>query len=97
MSTRWSSDLGLRREGIRTSSDNPGDTVRNTSSVRSPVLHTVYHIPGRKRGQVRASLPRSYRAPALDGVEPEAKSQLAELPAAAPDLDLRANYSRYWS
>jgi iron complex outermembrane receptor protein len=153
--------------------------------VWSPVLHTVYRIPGSKRDQVRASLTRSYKAPALDdliaapsftsdnhptrpdrtgnptlkpelatgldlayehylsrsgilsasafvrdidnlmrrqtsllstsigprwvstpmnvghaathGVELEAKFQLAELLAGAPDLDLRANYSRYRS
>jgi iron complex outermembrane receptor protein len=149
------------------------------------VLHTVYRIPGSKRDQVRASLTRSYKAPALDdliaapsftsdnhptrpdrtgnpnlkpelatgidlayehylsrsgivsasafvrdiddlmrrqtalqqtrigprwvstpsnighartsGVELEAKFQLTELVAGAPDMDLRSNYSRYWS
>jgi outer membrane receptor for ferrienterochelin and colicins len=185
MSSQWSGYLGLRWEGIRTTSDNPGDSVKNTSSVWSPVLHTVYRIPGLKRDQVRASLTRSYKAPSLDdliaapsftsdnhptrpdrtgnpnlkpelatgldlayehylsgsgilsasafvrdidqlmrrqttlqstaigprwvstptnighartsGVELEAKFQLAELLAGAPDLDLRTNYSRYWS
>jgi iron complex outermembrane receptor protein len=185
MSAQWSSYLGLRWEGIRTSSDNRGDAVKNTSSVWTPVLHTVYRIPGAKRDQVRASLTRSYKAPALDdliaapsftsdnhptrpdrsgnpklkpelatgldlavehylsrsgllsasvfvrdiddlmrrqtalqatrigprwvstpanvghartsGVELEAKFQLAEVLADAPDLDLRTNYSRYWS
>jgi iron complex outermembrane receptor protein len=185
ISSQWSSYLGLRWEGIRTASDNPGDTVKNTSSVWSPVLHSVYRIPGSKRDQVRASLTRSYKAPALEdliaapsftsdnhptrpdrtgnpnlkpelamgldlayehylsrsgilsasafvrdidnlmrrqtslqatrlgprwvstpanighartsGVELEAKFQLAELLAGAPDLDLRSNYSRYWS
>jgi iron complex outermembrane receptor protein len=182
---QWSSYLGLRWEGIRTTSDSLGYAVKNTSSVWSPVLHTVYRIPGSKRDQVRASLTRSYKAPALDdliaapsftsdnhptrpdrtgnptlkpelatgldlayehylsrsgilsasafvrdidnlmrrqtsllstsigprwvstpmnvghaathGVELEAKFQLAELLAGAPDLDLRANYSRYRS
>jgi iron complex outermembrane receptor protein len=31
------------------------------------------------------------------GVELEAKFQLAELAAGTPDMDLRANYSRFWS
>jgi iron complex outermembrane receptor protein len=149
------------------------------------VLHTVYRIPGAKRDQLRASLTRSYKAPALDdliaapsftsdnhptrpdrtgnpdlkpelatgvdlayehylsrsgilsasafvrdiddlmrrqtslqstsigprwvstpanighartsGVELEAKFGLAEAMAGAPDVDVRANYSRYWS
>jgi iron complex outermembrane receptor protein len=185
ITSQWSGYLGLRWEGIRTASDSPGEAVKNTTSVWSPVLHTVYRIPGSKRDQVRASLTRSYKAPALDdliaapsfvsdnhptrpdrtgnpnlkpelatgidaayehylgksgllsasafvreidnlmrrqtslqptsigprwvstpmnighartsGVELEAKFQLAELLAGAPDLDLRANYSRYWS
>jgi iron complex outermembrane receptor protein len=185
MSAQWSSYLGLRWEGIRTTSDNAGRAVKNTSSVWTPVLHTVYRIPGSKRDQVRASLTRSYKAPVLDdliaapsfvsdnhptrpdrtgnpnlkpelatgvdlafehylsrsgilsasafvrdiddlirrqttlqatsigprwvstpmnighartsGVELEAKFQLAELAAGAPDMDLRANYSRFWS
>jgi iron complex outermembrane receptor protein len=185
ITSQWSGYLGLRWEGIRTTSDSPGTAVKNTSSVWSPVLHTVYRIPGSKRDQVRASLTRSYKAPALgdliaapsftsdnhptrpdrtgnpdlkpelatgldlavehylsrsgilsasafvreidnlmrrqtslqatsigprwvstpmnighartSGVELEAKFQLAELLAAAPDLDLRANYSRFWS
>jgi iron complex outermembrane receptor protein len=185
ITSQWSSYLGLRWEGIRSTSDSPGEAVKNTSSVWSPVLHTVYRIPDSKRDQVRASLTRSYKAPALDdlvaapsfvsdnhptrpdrtgnphlkpelatgidaayehylgksgllsasafvreidnlmrrqtslqptsigprwvstpmnighartsGVELEAKFQLAELLAGAPDLDLRSNYSRFWS
>jgi iron complex outermembrane receptor protein len=185
ISSQWSGYLGLRWEGIRTSSDSPGYAVKNTSSVWSPVLHAVYRVPGAKRDQVRASLTRSYKAPLVDdliaaptfvsdnhptrpdrtgnpnlkpelatgvdlayehylsrsgilsasaffrdiddlmrrqtslqatsigprwvstpmnighartsGVELEAKFQLAELAAGAPDMDLRANYSRFWS
>jgi iron complex outermembrane receptor protein len=185
ITTQWSGSLGLRWEGLRTTSDMPGEAVKNTSSVWSPVLHTVYRIPGAKRDQVRASLTRSYKAPSVDdlvaaptfvsdnhptrpdrtgnprlkpelatgvdlayehylsrsgilsasafvrdiddlmrrqttlqatsigprwvstptnighavtrGIELEAKFQLAELLAGAPDLDVRSNYSRYWS
>jgi iron complex outermembrane receptor protein len=185
ITSQWSGYLGLRWEGIRSTSDSPGHAVKNTSSVWSPVLHTVYRIPGSKRDQVRASLTRSYKAPSLDdliaapsftsdnhptrpdrsgnpnlkpelatgidvayehylgksgllsasafvrdiddlmrrqtalqmtsigprwvstpanighavtrGVELEAKFQLTELLAGAPDLDVRTNYSRYWS
>jgi iron complex outermembrane receptor protein len=185
ITSQWSGYLGLRWEGIRTASEDPDRAVQNTTSVWSPVLHTVYRIPGSKRDQVRASLTRSYKAPSLDdlvaapsftsdnhptrpdrtgnphlkpelatgidaayehylgksgllsasafvreidnlmrrqialqptsigprwvstpvnighartsGVELEAKVQLAELLAGAPDLDLRSNYSRFWS
>ncbi|GAB3468959.1 siderophore salmochelin receptor IroN [Massilia terrae] len=185
ITTQWSGYFGLRWEGIRTTSDNLGYAVKNTSSVFSPVLHTVYRIPGHDRDQVRASLTRSYKAPALNdliaapsfssdnratrpdrsgnpnlkpelakgldlayehyltrsgilsasafvrdidnlmrrqttlqqtalgprwvstpmnighartsGVELEAKFQLVELYPNGPDVDLRTNYSRFWS
>lgn len=185
ITSQWSSYLGLRWEGIRTTSNSLGYAVKNTSSVFSPVLHTVYRIPGHDRDQLRASLTQSYKAPALNdllaapsfssdnratrpdrsgnpnlkpelakgldlayehylsrsgilsasafvrdidnlmrrqttlqqtsigprwvstpmnighartsGVELEAKFQLAEIMADAPDLDLRTNYSRFWS
>jgi outer membrane receptor for ferrienterochelin and colicins len=182
---QWSVYLGLRWEGIRTGSSTTGADVRNTSSVWSPVLHTVWRIPGHQRDQVRASLTQPYRAPPLNdliavpsfstdnratrpdrmgnpalkpelskgidlayehylsrsgilsasafvrqidnlirrqttqrdmgkglrwvstpvnigqttasGIELEAKFQLAELMADAPNVDLRSNYSRFWS
>ncbi|MDM5176083.1 TonB-dependent receptor [Massilia sp. DJPM01] len=182
---QWSAYLGLRWEGIRTSATNQGRDVRNNSSVWSPVLHTVWRIPGFEKDQIRASLTRSYRAPQLNdliavptysqlnsatrpdrtgnpnlkpelaqgidlayehylgksgilsasgfvrnidnlmrreltlrdtpdgprwlsspsnigsartsGIELEAKFQLAELVANAPNIDLRSNYSHFWS
>ncbi|ATQ73531.1 TonB-dependent receptor [Massilia violaceinigra] len=182
---QWSAYLGLRWEGIRTSATNQGRDVRNNSSVWSPVLHTVWRIPGFEKDQIRASLTQSYRAPQLNdliavptysqlnsatrpdrtgnpnlkpelaqgidlayehylgksgilsasgfvrkidnlmrreltlrdtpdgprwlsspsnigsartsGIELEAKFQLAELVANAPTIDLRSNYSRFWS
>ena len=183
---QWGVYLGLRWEGIRTTATNQhGRDIDNTSAVWSPVLHTVYRIPGRAKDQVRASLTNSYKAPGLgdligastfsepneatrpdrsgnpdlkpelakgldlayehyigksgivsasafvrqidnlmrrklttyqagselrylsspsnvgsartSGIELEAKFQLADLMANAPNLDLRANYSRFWS
>lgn len=182
---RWSAYLGLRWEGIRTTSSGAGNEVRNVSSVWSPMLHTVWRIPGREKDQVRASLTRSYRAANLNdmiaaptisadnsfvrpdrsgnpdlkpelatgidlayehyigrtgiisasafvrdvddlirrvvtevptaqglrwisrpanigkartsGIELEAKFQLSDLMKDAPSVDLRANYSRFWS
>lgn len=185
ITSQWSGYFGLRWEGIRTTSNSLGAQVKNTSSVFSPVLHTVYRIPGHERDQVRASVTQSYKAPALNdliaapsfstdnratrpdrsgnpnlkpelakgldlayehylsrsgivsasaflrdidelmrrqttlqntsigprwvstpmnighartsGIELEAKFQLAEIMADAPDLDFRSNYSRFWS
>jgi iron complex outermembrane receptor protein len=185
ITSQWSTYLGLRWEGIRTTSGSLGYEVRNNSSVFSPVLHTVYRIPGHDKDQLRASLTQSYKAPALNdliaapsfssdnrptrpdrsgnpnlkpelakgldaayehylgrsgilsasvfvrdiddlmrrqttlqqtsigprwvstpmnighartsGLELEAKFQLVELVPNAPDVDLRSNYSRYWS
>ncbi len=183
---QWGVYLGLRWEGIRTLATSlDGRDINNTSRVWSPVLHTVYRIPGRAKDQLRASLTNSYRAPGLNdliavttfsdqndatrpdrsgnpnlkpelakgldlayehyigksgilsasafvrqidnlmrrtltthqvggelrvlstpsnvgnartsGIELEAKFQLADLVADAPNLDLRANYSHFWS
>jgi outer membrane receptor for ferrienterochelin and colicins len=182
---QWGVYLGLRWEGIRTEAASGGRDITNTSSVWSPVLHTVWRIPGREKDQVRASLTQSYRAPQLNdliaapsfsdpnsrtrpdrsgnpdlkpelakgidlayehyigksgilsasgfvrnidnlmrrtiieyqldgetrylstptnigsartsGLELEAKLQLADLMADAPNMDLRINYSRFWS
>jgi iron complex outermembrane receptor protein len=66
ITSQLSTYLGLRWEGIRTTSNNAGREVKNSSSVFSPVLHTVYRIPGHDKDQVRASLTQSYRAPALN-------------------------------
>jgi iron complex outermembrane receptor protein len=66
ITSQWSTYLGLRWEGIRTTSNNLGYEVKNTSSVWSPVLHTVYRIPGHDKDQVRASVTQSYKAPALN-------------------------------
>ena len=63
---RWSMYLGLRWEGIRTTSSGTSGDIRNTSLVWSPVLHTVWRIPGFEKDQVRASLTRSYRAAPLN-------------------------------
>jgi outer membrane receptor for ferrienterochelin and colicins len=60
---RWSAYVGARWEGIRTTSDRSTDSVSNTSKVFSPLLHTVWKIPGYEKDQLRASLTRSYKSP----------------------------------
>lgn len=185
ITAQWSVYLGLRWEGIRTTSTHQGNEIANTTSVWSPVLHGVWRIPGHDKDQIRASLTQSYKAPQLNdliaiptysqlnsatrpdrtgnpnlkpelakgidvayehylgksgiltasafardidklmrreltlrdtpsgprwlstpsnlghartsGIELEAKFQLAELMANAPNIDFRANYSHFWS
>jgi outer membrane receptor for ferrienterochelin and colicins len=71
---QFSTYLGMRWEGIRVTSDardkSVGADVVNTSKVWSPVLHGVYRIPGhgteQGRDQLRGSVTRSYKAPALN-------------------------------
>jgi iron complex outermembrane receptor protein len=65
---QFSTYLGLRWEGIRVSSDtrDKGADVENTSKVWSPVLHGVWRIPGHEKDQIRGSVTRSYKAPALN-------------------------------
>jgi iron complex outermembrane receptor protein len=67
---QFSTYLGLRWEGIRVTSDGgnkgAGADVENTSKVWSPVLHGVWRIPGHEKDQVRGSVTRSYKAPALN-------------------------------
>ncbi|MBR7799056.1 TonB-dependent receptor plug domain-containing protein [Undibacterium fentianense] len=55
---------GVRWEGIDTSSK--GTTyaeINNRSSVLSPILQTLYKIPGSKNDQLRLGLTRTYKAP----------------------------------
>ncbi|SHH42131.1 TonB-dependent siderophore receptor [Massilia sp. CF038] len=185
ITAQWGVYLGLRWEGIRTAATSGARDIRNTSAVWSPVLHTVWRIPGHDKDQLRASLTQSYRAPQVNdliaapsfsepnsptrpdrsgnpdlkpelaqgidlayehyigksgivsvsgfvrqiddlmrralttyqangqtrylstpsnvgsartsGIELEAKMQLADLLPNAPSMDVRANYSRFWS
>jgi iron complex outermembrane receptor protein len=63
---QFSTYLGLRWEGIRVTSDMANADVENTSKVWSPVLHGVWRIPGHEKDQLRGSVTRSYKAPALN-------------------------------
>lgn len=54
---------GLRWEGIDTRSDSAQQSVRNRSSVLTPLLHMVWKLPDAPRDQVRLGLTRSYKSP----------------------------------
>lgn len=105
-SRRWSVQAGLRWEGIETAGEaDPllGDAarVRNRHGVWTPLLHAVFRPDPASRNQWRASLTRSWRAPAtsdlvgrprpdtrwpLDGPnEPTAPDRIGN-PALRPEL-----------
>ncbi|MCE2916226.1 MAG: TonB-dependent receptor [Rubrivivax sp.] len=55
--------IGLRHERIETESKGAATTVRNTSSVLSPLWHLTWRLDPKGRDIVRASVARTYRAP----------------------------------
>jgi outer membrane receptor for ferrienterochelin and colicins len=69
----WGAHAGLRWEGITTEGDtgasdavaNGNTRPTNRSSVWTPLLHAVWKPDPKSRDQVRFSLTRSYRSPAL--------------------------------
>lgn len=62
---RFSVYMGLRWEQLDTSSRSDDGEVVNTSDVISPILQTLWKLPGNKQRQVRISLSSTYRAPEL--------------------------------
>ena len=87
LNPKWALHGGLRWEGIHTEGDaaQPG-TPRpsNRSSVWTPLGHLLYKPDPAKRDQVRLSLTRSYRSPALASLiaKPAINSRF---PVAAPN------------
>jgi iron complex outermembrane receptor protein len=66
LSPHWSASAGLRWEAITTRGDaDAGVRPTNRSSVATPLLHAVWKPDPKGRDQLRISLTRSYRAPAL--------------------------------
>jgi iron complex outermembrane receptor protein len=68
LNPKWALHGGLRWEGIETDGDaaQPGlPRPSNRSSVWTPLAHVLFKPDPAKRDQVRLSLTRSYRSPAL--------------------------------
>ncbi len=66
LNANWAFHAGLRWEGIHTRGEaQNGERPNNRSSVTTPLLHLLWKPDPAKRDQVRLSLTRSYRSPAL--------------------------------
>lgn len=70
ISPLWSLYAGLRWETIETRSDWLSGSASNSSSVASPLLHSVWRFAEKGRDQVRFGLTRSYKSPSLDQLVP---------------------------
>jgi len=73
ISPLWSAYAGLRWETIRTHSEWVGNAIDNSSSVASPLFHSVWRFTEESKDQVRLSLTRSYKAPTLANLVPRPK------------------------
>ncbi|AVR96529.1 TonB-dependent receptor plug domain-containing protein [Pseudoduganella armeniaca] len=105
---RWSMYLGVRWEGIDTTSEgNTFDTVRTKTSVWSPLAQTLYKIPD-SRDQLRLALTRTYKAPSANSLIPRRftatnNSQTEPDRRGNPDLQpelatgIDASYEHYWA
>lgn len=68
---QWSVYGGLRWEGIETRSDGQTlDAIHNRSGVLSPILQSLWKVPGTKSDQVRLALSRTYKAPTPQNLVP---------------------------
>lgn len=68
---RWSVYMGLRWEGIQTTSEGSDyAAVDSKSSVFSPLFQTLWKLPDTKNDQVRLGLTRTYKAPGVNQLIP---------------------------
>jgi outer membrane receptor protein involved in Fe transport len=105
---RWSVYLGARWEGIQTRIEgNTFDTAHNRSSVWSPLMQTLYKLPGTKADQVRLALTRTYKAPDVQSLIPHrflslnnssTEPDFTGNPNLKPELarGIDAGYEHYW-
>ncbi len=61
----WSIYLGMRWEALETRTGGDAEGVERRSSVFSPLVQTVWKIPGSHNDQIRLALTRTYKAPEL--------------------------------
>ncbi|MFZ6718950.1 TonB-dependent receptor plug domain-containing protein [Undibacterium sp. Ji49W] len=100
--------LGARWEGVRTHATAIGIDSGSHLSVLSPLMQTLYKIPGRKGDQLRFALTRTYKAPGLwqlvprhfyssfnTAVSPDSSGNPGLKPELALGID--AAFEHYWS
>jgi outer membrane receptor for ferrienterochelin and colicins len=105
---RWSLYLGARWEGVKTRTSGTGfaDSA-SSSSVFSPLMHTLYKLPDSKGDQLRLALTRTYKAPSTYVLMPRrfvtddnSKSNPDSLgnPGLKPELatGIDASFEHYW-
>ena len=105
----WSMYLGARWEGIRTHAEgNTFGEADASSNVWSPIMQTLYKIPGKKGDQVRLALTRTYKAPGLQSLSPRRITNENNSPTVTdyqgnpnlkPELafGIDAAYEHYWA
>ena len=85
VSKNWSVYLGLRWEGLTTTSEGSSySEIRNRSSVWSPIAQTLYKLPDRKGEQIRLALTRTYKAPNTNQLIPRRFTSVENKPT-SPD------------
>lgn len=106
---QWSMYLGLRWEGIRIrAAGNSFESTRSSSDVWSPIMQTLWKIPGRKGDQVRFAVTRTYKAPELSNLLPRrqvwennsaTEADFQGNPDQKPELawGFDASYEHYWA
>jgi outer membrane receptor protein involved in Fe transport len=106
---RWSLYMGTRWEGVRTRfSGSSFEAARVHSSVLSPILQSLYKLPGEKGRQLRLAVSRTYKAPGLEAIVPRRRgwennsateADYQGNPKLRPELawGIDAAYEHYWA
>lgn len=100
----WSAYLGTRWEGVRIRADG----VRSWSSVFSPIVQTLYKLPGQRNDRVRLAVARTYKAPGMEALLPhryttvnnsQVEPDVQGNPDLKPELALAIDvaYEREWA
>jgi outer membrane receptor protein involved in Fe transport len=93
---RWSVYLGARWEGFETrSAGNSFEIAKSRTSVWSPLLQTLWKLPGTKSDQVRFAVTRTYKAPSLQNLIPRLQKS-DNNSATEPDYRGNPDLQRSW-
>ncbi|MGY1425894.1 TonB-dependent receptor plug domain-containing protein [Lysobacter sp. A289] len=109
LTPHWSMYLGLRGERIETISDgNEFERIHNRATILSPVLQSLWKLPGSNNDQIRLGVSRTYKSPTLRlliprpytstnnrALNPDRQGNPDLRPELSTGLDLA--YEKYWS